>query len=121
MGEGLSVRIETIRVSEFSLLQVFLSGNFLYEQDVELKDLVSESLGTETRGVIIDLGQLGMIDSSGLGALAALQTQLAKRKVKLVLASLNPQTQSLLRTSGMKDLFLQFDTDQDAIHYFQRS
>lgn len=121
MEKEISVRIEKIRVGEFGVLQVFLCGNFLYSQHVNLKGLVLESLEVDTRGVIIDLSELGMIDSSGLGTLAALQTQLAHTKVKLVLAGLNPQTQSLMRTSGMKDLFMQFDTVEEVISYFKGS
>lgn len=120
MSEELSVNLETVRLGEGSVLQVFPRGNFLYSQDVQLKDLVSESLEADTRGVIIDLSQIGMMDSSALGLLAALQSHLAKRKVRLVLAGPNPQTRSILQTTGMRGLFMQFETTEDALNYFKK-
>ncbi len=121
MDDELSVQIETVRSGESSVLKVLLRGYLRYKQPVDVKALVSDSLEAGTHGVIMNLSQLSMIDSTGLSTLAALQSQLARRKVRFVLVGISSHMQGVFRMSGMKDLFMEFETEQEALDFFQHS
>ncbi len=70
---------------------------------------------TEDAGarIVLDLGQVEFIDSSGLGAIVAAMKQLGPDR-RLDLVALNPNVDKVFRLTRMDSVFRIFDTLEDA-------
>ena len=75
-----------------------------------MRALTEESEGT----VLLDLGQVTFIDSSGLGAIVAAMKNLAPAH-KLVLAGLTPPVDKVFRLTRMDTVFGVFSTVEAAL------
>lgn len=64
--------------------------------------------------VVLDLGQVQFIDSSGLGAIVATMKALGKDR-KLVLAGLTPTVEKVFRLTRMDSVFPLFGTLDEAV------
>lgn len=70
-----------------------------------LKQQLNEYLQAQIKTVLIDLKAVDFIDSSGLGVLAALHTQMRLANGKLYLCSPNDQARNLFDISDMDRIF----------------
>jgi len=68
--------------------------------------------------LILDLSNVEMIDSSGLGAFLLAHRQLKEHAIPIALVGVNPMVASLLRISQIDNLFDVFDTVDSAIETF---
>ena len=66
----------------------------------QMRELIAESAGT----VLLDLGQVGFLDSSGLGAVVAVKKMLAP-ELQLELAALTPAVDKVFRLTRMDRVF----------------
>jgi len=121
VDEKVSVAFGTLPLGDGRVLKVGLRGNLRHGDREDLKAIVFDRLEPDTRGVIVDLSQIGRIDSCGLGVLAGLQSLVAQKGVRLVLVGLSVQLQGIFRTSGMIDLFVELESEKDALRYLQQS
>ena len=80
-------------------------GRLTSENTAEIKDLVKPLLPLGGH-IIIDLGDLTFLDSSGLGALVGLKVSAVKQGlVILEFANMTPRIMELLSISGLKQMF----------------
>lgn len=70
--------------------------------------------------VIFNLGQLGFIDSSGLGALLSCLRHLQARGGDLKLCSVSKSVRALFELVRMHKVFHIFNTQEEAVHAFRR-
>ncbi|UWR22230.1 STAS domain-containing protein [Sulfitobacter sp. S190] len=68
------------------------------------KDRIRELTAGETDPVLLDLTQVGFIDSSGLGAIVAAMKHLAPQR-SLMLAGLTPSVERVFRLTRMDSVF----------------
>lgn len=81
-------------------------GRLTNETSGKLKDAVKPLIGSGGRHVIIDLGDVSYVDSSGLGALVGLKVSaLNKGLCRLELESLTPRIKELLSLANLTKLF----------------
>lgn len=66
--------------------------------------------------VVLDLGQVEFVDSSGLGAIVATMKALGSDR-KLVLAGLTPAVEKVFRLTRMDSIFDLFDRLEDALDH----
>jgi anti-sigma B factor antagonist len=57
------------------------------------------------KSILIDLQDVPMLDSSGLGAIAGLYVSARTRGISLALANANPQIRNLFRVTNLVELF----------------
>ena len=88
------------------------------EGDVELRRLVNEVLEGGATKIIMDLGKVKYIDSSGIGELVACYTTINKRGGSLRLTNLNSKIYSLLQLTALVSIFEIYDSNEDAIQSF---
>jgi anti-sigma B factor antagonist len=69
------------------------------------RDCVVAQLGDDSRNVAVDLSQTTFIDSSGLGALVALQKAAAKRQGSLSILNPQPSIQQILQLTRLDSFF----------------
>ena len=100
---------------------VHLSGAIFFDQDstslrVHVKDLLDKS-----RQIVLDLGNVTRIDSSGLGTLVALYVSARKVGGDIKLANLGNHTKEALRITRLATVFDIFDKTEDAVASFNRA
>ena len=70
---------------------------------IRFKDQMREVTAQPSRCVILDLSQVGFLDSSGLGAIVAVMKALAPRKLEL--AGLTPSVKKVFHLTRMDSVF----------------
>jgi anti-anti-sigma factor len=71
--------------------------------------------------VILDLSEVPYVDSAGLGLLVSAFVSRQKAGRKMVLSGINPRVQKLFEITRVQDLFLIFDSPQEAIAALQNA
>jgi anti-sigma B factor antagonist len=92
----------------------------LGDESANLRHLVKDVL-IESKQVVLDLGGVTFIDSSGLGMLAGLFTSARKAGGEIKLSNLDRQTKGLLQMTRLLTIFEVFDRAEDAAASFNRA
>ena len=100
------------------VLIVECSGRLvLGEESASLRHLVRDHL-TESKQVVLDLGKVTYIDSSGLGVLVGLYTTAKRLGGAIKLANLYPGLEDILQITKVFTVFEVFDRAEDAAAAF---
>jgi anti-anti-sigma factor len=102
------------------VIVVHLSGAIFFDEEstflrVQVKDLLDKS-----RQIVLDLGNVTRIDSSGLGTLA-LYASARKVGGDIKLANLGNHIKEALRITRLVTVFDIFDRTEDAVASFNRA
>ena len=112
--------IEERRVGDVTIL--VLTGQMLLDDgDLAFRKRIHELIERGSTKVVVDLGGVSYIDSSGVGMLAAKLKTLKEHGGNMKLLNLTRRSESLL---GMLKLLIAFETFQDegaAVRSFGRS
>jgi anti-sigma B factor antagonist len=92
---------------------VVLDGVLNSETAFRFRDYVRQ---TETETLVLDMGRLRYVDSSGLGVLIGLYVSFERQCRRLLLAGLNDRIWELFRTCKIEDVFTRYPTVADAEH-----
>ena len=92
----------------------------LGDGDALLKDKVHSLIFQGRKQVLLNLGGVSYIDSSGLGALVAASITAKNNGGDIRLVSLTKRLHDLLVISKLVNVFETFDTEADAIRSFKR-
>jgi anti-sigma B factor antagonist len=103
------------------VIVVHLSGAIFFDEEstflrVQVKDLLDRS-----RQIVLDLGNVTRIDSSGLGTLVALYASARKVGGDIKLANLGNHIKEALRITRLVTVFDIFDRTEDAVASFNRA
>jgi anti-sigma B factor antagonist len=100
---------------------VSLKGNLLGEPETTaLRETVYRLTERDELQVVLDLGSLRAINSTGLGVLVTALTSLRKRSGDLYLARLSDKVHSLLMITHLVRVFKLYDTVERAVASFRR-
>lgn len=69
--------------------------------------------------VVLDLGKVNFMDSSGLGAIVALRRSLSRSEGELKLASITPQVRTVFELTHLHQAFEIYDTVEEAAASFR--
>ena len=96
-----------------------LSGEIrMNDGDLALGRYLDDVLSTGGRSVVIDLANVGYIDSSGVGRLVAEAKRMRQHGGAIRLAGLTPRSRQLLATLNLTPLFETFDDVEAAVRSF---
>jgi anti-sigma B factor antagonist len=84
---------------------------------LEKSDWIKEKWGWQTR-IVLDLGNLGFVDSAGLGALIAARTASVNRGAGIKLANLTKKMRDALTITKLVTVFDVYDSVQAAVDSF---
>ena len=87
-------------------------------ESTALHDLLHELIDQKKSQVIIDLGRVDWMNSTGLGLLISGLTTLRKADGELKLANVTEKIQSLLTITKLITVFKTFDSVEDAVKSF---
>ncbi len=86
--------------------------------DVELRQLVHTALDEGKTKIVLDLGKVSTLDSSGIGEMVAAYTSVAKRDGQLKLLHLPPKINDILQVTQLITVFDVLDSEEEAIASF---
>ncbi|MGO9274915.1 MAG: STAS domain-containing protein [Terriglobia bacterium] len=96
-----------------------LWGNIgLGEDSRRLREKMNEILTAEKKRVVLDLGDVRYIDSSGLGTLVSVYTSAASQGAKVKLASLTKMIRTQLQITKLVTVFEVHETAEAAVKSF---
>ena len=87
--------------------------------DVALRDAVHEAMDAGSENILINLGNVTTIDSSGIGELVSAFTTVTNRGGKLKLANLPPKVQDILQITQLVTVFDVFSDEEEALASFE--
>ena len=96
-----------------------LSGRItLGEGSVQLRDSIRDLIGKGQRRILLDLGDVNYIDSSGLGELVSAYTSAKNQGATLKLLKLTKKVHDLLQLTKLYTVFDIYDDEASAIASF---
>jgi len=87
--------------------------------DRALREAVREAYDAGSKNLLVDLGGVSVIDSSGLGELVAAQMTASQRGGRVKLLHLSPKVQDVLKVAQLIKVFEVFDDEDDAVASFR--
>jgi anti-sigma B factor antagonist len=87
--------------------------------DVNMRDKIKELLTQDHKKIIIDLGEVSFMDSTGLGELVAAYTTARHQQATLKLAQLTKKIKDLLSITQLAAVFETYETLDEAIASFK--
>ena len=97
-----------------------LSGRItLGEGSVQLRDAIRDLIAKGQRQILLDLGEVNYIDSSGLGELVSAYTTARNQGATLKLLKLTKKVHDLLQLTKLYTVFEIFDDEASAITSFK--
>ena len=86
--------------------------------DVKIRELIDTALDSGKSRILLDLGNVTAIDSSGIGEMVAGYTTVTKRGGQLKLLRLSPKINDILHVTQLITVFDVFDTEAEAVASF---
>ena len=83
-----------------------------------LKDKVNSLVMQNRAQIVVNLGGVALIDSSGLGEMVACHTTVSKAAGRLALVNLTKRNQDLLTITRLVTVFESYDSEADAVRSF---
>lgn len=86
--------------------------------DVALREAVQDVLNAGATKILVGLGKVTTIDSSGVGELVSALTTVTNRGGKLKLVNLPPKVNDILQITHLITVFEVFENENDALASF---
>ena len=86
--------------------------------DVVLREAVLQAIGEGPAKLLINLGEVTTIDSSGVGELVSAYTTVTNRGGKLKLVNMPPKVSDILQITQLITVFEVFESEDEAIKSF---
>lgn len=113
----MSVRLSTRQVGDVAVIDV--SGRItLGEGSSNLREGIRELLAKGQRKILLNLGDVSYIDSSGIGELVSGYTSVANQGGQLKLLNLTKRVKDLLQITKLYTVFDVYDDEAAAVRSF---
>ena len=115
----MSIKVNTRRIDGVVILD--LSGRItLGEGSVVLRDAIRDLLAKGDKNILLNLGDVSYIDSSGIGELVSAFTSVKNAGGELKLLNLTKKVQDLLQITKLYTVFDVKDDETSAVGSFTR-
>jgi anti-sigma B factor antagonist len=112
------MKIEITPRHESGVIVLETKGKMMIPAESNLREFVREAMEAGSRGVLIDLQDVPMIDSWGIGELVWAYTTVTKRGGKLKLLKPSPKVFDILEITRLMTVFETFQDETEAIDSF---
>ena len=104
---------------EGDVLIVELSGRMTIGQgDAEVGDAIRSALASGESKIVLDMGDVPVVDSSGVGELISAYTSANNRNAAIKLLKLSPRVGDVLKSTRLIGVFEIFDDEAAAVASF---
>jgi anti-sigma B factor antagonist len=90
----------------------------LGDGDTLLKDKIHSLVFQDRKNIVLNMGKVSFVDSTGLGALVAAYVTAKNNGGQIKLVNLTQRLQGLLAIAKLVTVFETFDSEDDALHSF---
>ncbi len=97
-----------------------ISGEIIGESRLDLNKAIQEQVEADCVGLILNLEEVPMMDSVGLGMLVASYTSLAKKGTKVVLLNAGRAIKYLLVITKLDQILEKYDDEDEAVESFKK-
>jgi len=112
-----SVKLNTRQVGDVTVIDA--AGRItLGEGTSTLRDAIRDSVGAGHKKILLNLGEVNYIDSSGIGELVSAFTTVTNQGGALKLLNLNKRIQDLLQITKLYTVFEAHDDEAVAVRSF---
>jgi anti-sigma B factor antagonist len=120
--ETISMALKMMNREVDGVAVVALDGRIvLGEETGALREKVRSLVAEGKKNLLLNLGNVTMIDSSGLGALVAAYSSAQAGGATLRLCNLGSQTNQLLQMTKLLTVFEVSNTEEDAVRSFPKA
>ena len=110
----------TIRqAGAISLLDV--SGRLTSYETGALRETISHLLKQGRKNIVLNLGALQYLDSSGIGELARIYVSVVKVSGQMKVVGLSPKVEEILKITQLYQVFPEFPSEEAALQSFPKS
>ena len=110
----------TIRqAGAISLLDV--SGRLTSYETGALRETISHLLKQGRKNIVLNLGALQYLDSSGIGELARIYVSVVKVSGQMKVVGLSPKVEEILKITQLYQVFPEFPSEEAALQSFPES
>ena len=111
------MRIDERQVGDVTVLDV--TGRITADAgDVELKDKINSLLNQGRSKILLNLGGVAFVDSTGLGQIVASFTSVSNNKGQMKLLNVTKRLNDLLIITKLTNVFDTFDDESEAMKSF---
>jgi anti-sigma B factor antagonist len=115
----MKVNLIVVEKSVGDVLILALRGRLVLGPETEyLRREINEALAAGSRKILVDLGEVTYIDSSGLSTLVASYTSVRKQSGELKLLHLTRRIRDLLQITRLSTVFDLYDSQKEAVASF---
>ncbi len=113
----MSIKLDTRQVGDVSVIDV--AGRItLGEGSSALRDTLRDMVGKNHKKILLNLGEVSYIDSSGIGELVSGFTTVTNQGGQLKLLNLTKRVQDLLQITKLYTVFEVYDDEAKAVRSF---
>lgn len=113
----MSIKLNTRQVGDVTVLD--LAGRItLGEGSSTLRDSLKELVAKGEKKILLNLGEVTYIDSSGIGELVSGFTTVTNQQGSLKLLGLNKRVKDLLQVTKLYTVFEAFEDEAEAVRSF---
>jgi len=98
-----------------------ITGEIIGEARFDLNTAIQEQIDSDRAGLILNLEEVPMMDSVGLGILIAAYTSIARKGTKMVLLNVGRSIRYLLVITKLDRILEKYDDEDEAVRSFQKS
>lgn len=92
-----------------------IKGEIIGDARLDLNRALQEHIESDCEGLVINLDEVPMMDSVGLGMLVAAYTSLTRKGKKVVLLNVGRSVRYLLVVTKLDQIFEKYDDEDEAI------
>ena len=101
-----------------NIIVLHLSGRITIEVSGQLKEAVASALAEGHKSIVLEMGGVTYVDSSGLGEIVRCHTSASRQDASIRLASVGKKSKDLLVLTKLIMVFSVYDTEAEAIASF---
>lgn len=113
----MKLKIQSRSVNDVTILD--LSGEIvLGEESRILRKTLKDLIASDNKKILLNLGEVNYIDTSGLGALISAFGEMNNQQGKLKLLNLTKRVQAVMQITKLLTVFDVFDSEEAALNSF---
>ena len=98
-----------------------IRGEIIGDARFDLNTVIQEQVDSDRAGLILNLEEVPMMDSVGLGMLVAAYTSLTRKDTKMVLMNVGRSVRYLLVITKLDRIFEKYDDEDEAVESFKEA
>ena len=116
--EGRDMEISARYRDNVAILDI--TGEIIGDARFDLNKAIQEEIDSDREGLVLNLEEVPMMDSVGLGMMVAAYTSLARKETKMVLLNVGRSIRYLLTITKLDQIFEKYDDEDEALESFKQ-